>query len=415
MNAPNQANALPRGEGAPASKSVARGGRPHRLAANARPFRYGFYPLIALGFLALQQPELQRAAPLALWCLLWPALADWLLKGGAARRSLRLHLAEASLDGFLFAWAGFGQALLGAICIVLVMSNALQGGIWQALKAIAAFALGAALGLLASPISAAWPSPSSAFAGLLLLAYCTLIGHVAFARVLAKHGERTEIRAQNALLRQYLPHTLAERLQVPDRARLERRWLVVAFADLAGFTRLVERAPAEELATMLDDYLKCVASVTQRFGGAVSKVLGDGALLVFGEVGAPDRRQLVADALACALKLDEELGRLKEHWQRLGLPEPARLKTGVASGYCSLGDWGGAGRLEYTMIGQPVNLASRLQDLAAAGEILLCERTALLAEIPLSAALEGRVKGMGEVCFRKVAAGGPTDDAPQGR
>ena len=404
MGTSEQSSAPPPRRLRPGRNPAKRGARPHRLAANARPFRYGFYPLLALGFLALQQPALEQAAPVFLWCLLWPALADWILKGGDARRSLRLHLAEALLTCFLLAWAGFQQALLGAICILLTMSNALQGGLWQALKAALAAGLGTAFGLSISPVAAALPSPSSAFAGLLLLAYCTLVGHVAFARVLATQGERAEIRAQNARLQQYLPHTLAERLRVPDRARLERRWLVVAFADLAGFTRLVERLPVEELATMLDDYLKCVARVTQRFGGAVSKLLGDGALLVFGEVGTPDRRRLVADALACALELDEQLAKLTDHWRGLGLPESTRLKTGVASGYCSLGDWGGAGRLEYTVIGQPVNLASRLQDLAAAGEILLCERTALLADIPLSSARERRVKGLGEVRFRKVAA-----------
>ena len=213
---------------------------------------------------------------------------------------------------------------------------------------------------------------------------------------LATHGERTEIRALNVRLQQYLPHTLASRLGVADRpVGLERRWLVVVFADLAGFTTLVERLQMEELATMLDAYLQCIASVTHRWGGAVSKVVGDGALLVFGEEGTRTHRQLVADALGCCRELCDDLDKLSADWQRHGLPGAAQVKTGVSSGYCSLGDWGGGGRLEYTVIGYPVNLASRLQNLAAAGEVLLCERTSLLAELPLSPVMRREVKGLG--------------------
>ena len=240
------------------------------------------------------------------------------------------------------------------------------------------------------------------FAGLLLLAYCTLVAHVAYVRLLATHGKRAEARALNARLQQYLPHTLAARLGVAHRPRLERRWLVVVFADLAGFTRLVESLQMEELATMVDAYLECIARVTRRSGGAVSKVVGDGALLVFGEEGTRSHLELVADALACCERLTGKLDELTADWRSRGLPGAASVKIGMASGYCSLGDWGGGGRLEYTVIGHPVNLASRLQDLAAAGEVLLCERTALLARVPLGPVLHGHLKGLGEMPYHKA-------------
>ena len=260
--------------------------------------------------------------------------------------------------------------------------------------------------LLACRIAA---GATSIFAGLLLLAYCTLVAHVAYMRLMATHGERAEVRALNARLQQYLPHTLAMRLGVADRPRLERRWLVMVFADLAGFTRLVENLQMEELATMVDAYLECIARVTRRSGGAVSKVVGDGALLVFGEEGTASHRQLVSAALECCRRLTADLAELTADWRRRGLPGAARVKIGMASGYCSLGDWGGGGRLEYTVIGHPVNLASRLQDLAAAGEVLLCERTALLAQLPLGPVERSHLKGLGEVPFHRLArfAGAP--------
>lgn len=371
------------------------------LAANARPFRYGFYPVIAIGFLLFEEPAFAQAAAVTCWCAFWPPAADFISRKGGSALNLRLHLAEVVLTCFLFAASGLPQPLLQAICIILVMSNALQGGLHQAAWAIASGAPALAAGMLVG-VPPPMPEPSSVFAALLLLAYCMLVAHVAFGRVLTTHGERTRARALNTHLQKYLPHTLAQRVGADDGPRLERRWLVIVFADLAGFTALVERLQMEEVATMLDGYLQCIAGVTRRWGGAISKVVGDGALLVFGEEGNTSRRQLVTHALGCCGELAVELEKLTGDWRSRGLPGSATVKIGVASGYCSLGDWGGGERLEYTVIGHPVNLASRLQGLADAGETLLCERTSLLAEVPMSPAMRRAVKGLGGVTFRKV-------------
>ena len=375
------------------------------LSANARPFRFAFYPFVAIGFLLFGMPGVAQAAAVTCWCLFWPLLADRLTRTADARRNLRVHLLEALLACFLFAAAGMQPALLAAVCIVLIMSNALQGGLRQACKCIACGAPGLAGGFLVEP-PAALPDATAAYAGLLLLAYCALVAHVAFARVLTTHGSRTEARARNERLQQYLPHTLAGRVAAAERPRLERRWLVIVFTDLTGFTAMVERLEMEEVATMLDGYLRSVATVTRRWRGAVSKVIGDGVLLVFGEEGNRSRRQLVGDALGCCADLHEALAQISADWLGRGLPGSARVKTGIASGYCSLGDWGGGGRLEYTVIGHPVNLASRLQNLAGVSETLLCERTALLADVPLSPPMRNELKGLGEVNFRRAEPAG---------
>ena len=374
-----------------------------KLAANARPFRYLCYPAIALGFLVFDGPALQPAAAVLSWCLLWPLCVDLLQRKASARTILRVHLLEALLACFTFAWAGVNAGLAFAVVIIIVASNALQGGIVQALQATAGTAAGAVAGGLASPTADILNlPPSAAFSALLVLAYCALLGHKAHAQALALSSKRAQVRAMNARLQQYLPHTLAERLLEPNKPRLERRWLVVAFVDLAGFTSLVEELQAEELVSVLDSYLGAVAGVTKRCGGTLSKVLGDGAMLVFGESGPVNRRQFVADALQCCRLLDAELKELAKQWRAEGTPAPVHLKAGMASGYCSLGDWGGEGRLEYTVIGHPVNLASRLENLAGADEVLVCERTGLLADVVLSPVQERPVKGLGPVRYRKA-------------
>ncbi len=384
--------------------------RAAKLAANAKPFRYLCYPVIGFGFLLLDQPPPSSAAAVLGWCLLWPLAVDLGQRRASAKTILNVHLAEAALASGLFAWASLPPSLLFAVGIILVASNALQGGIRQALLAIFCTMAGLAAGDFASPAASVFAVPAAAaFSSLLVLAYCALLGHWAHRQALGMAGQRAQMRLMNARLQQYLPHTLADRLKAAEQPRLERRWLVVAFADLAGFTPLVERLAVEELTPVLDSYLKAVADVTQRCGGTLSKVLGDGAMLVFGEAGVEERPKLVADALNCCRLLDIELTQLADRWRAQGLPEPVRLKIGVASGYCSLGDWGGGGRLEYTVIGQPVNLASRLEGQANAGEVLVCERTGLLAEVPLSAVMERPVKGLGPVRFQRVESSADGD------
>ena len=374
-----------------------------KLAANARPFRYLCYPVIALGFLLFDGPGFQPAAVVLSWCFLWPLCVDFLQRKASAKTILRVHLLEALLACLVFAWAGVNAGLIFAVVIIIVASNALQGGIHQALQAAAGTAVGAVAGGLASSTDSVADMPGAAvFSGFLVLIYCALLGHKAHAQALALSSKRAQVRAMNARLKQYLPHTLAERLLEPNKPRLERRWLVVAFVDLAGFTSLVEQLQAEELISVLDSYLGAVASITERCGGTLSKVLGDGAMLVFGESGPVNRRRFVADALLCCRLLCAELENLAERWRAEGTPAPVRLKVGMASGFCSLGDWGGGGRLEYTVIGHPVNLASRLESLAGADEVLVCERTGLLAEVALSPVRERAVKGLGPVRFQSI-------------
>ncbi len=377
--------------------------RAAKLAANARPFRYLCYPVIGMGYLLLDQPPLSSAGTVLGWCLLWPLAVDVAQRQASAKTILNVHLAEAACTSGLFAWASLPPSLLFAVGIILVASNALQGGIRQALLAILCTMVGLAAGDLAAPAPSVFAVPAAAaFSSLLVLAYCALLGHWAHRQALGMAAQRAQMRVMNARLKQYLPHTLADRLSETGQPRLERRWLVVAFADLAGFTPLVERLAAEELTPVLDSYLKTVADVTSRCDGTLSKVLGDGVMLVFGEAGAEERPKLVADALKCSRLLDVELTQLAGRWRAQGMPESVRLKIGIASGYCSLGDWGGGGRLEYTVIGHPVNLASRLEGQASAGEVLVCERTGLLADVPLTPVIERSVKGLGPVRFQRV-------------
>jgi class 3 adenylate cyclase len=171
----------------------------------------------------------------------------------------------------------------------------------------------------------------------------------------------------------------------------------VSFVDLVGFTELSERLEAELLASILDEYLAALIPAVERRGGEVSKLLGDGMLLVFDPRDDDNRRAAVDSALAFCGELPELLSRLAVRWRDRGEPVALQMRAGIASGFCTLGDRGGTDRLDFTLIGSPVNLASRLQACASVNGVLMDEASAALAEAthPLGPPRILQVKGLG--------------------
>lgn len=136
----------------------------------------------------------------------------------------------------------------------------------------------------------------------------------------------------------------------------------VLFTDLRGFTSLSEHLPPEEVVALLNDYFERMVAIVDAHGGWVDKFIGDGLLAVFGvRRSGPDH---AARASACALELRECLARLNVERRQRGL---AALKLGAAinTGPVVTGTVGARSRLDYTVIGDTVNVASRLEGLNA--------------------------------------------------
>lgn len=166
----------------------------------------------------------------------------------------------------------------------------------------------------------------------------------------------------------YVHPDIADRIVRDGRLPGEQLDVTVLFADLRGFTSLAERSAPEETVAVLDAFFDTVCPVVADHGGVVNKLLGDGLLAVF---GAPtpladhaDRGVEAARALVSAVwdRFDGEL----------------RVGVGLSSGAVIAGTIGGAGKLDYTLIGDPVNVASRVEQLTKvlAEPVLLTEDTA---------------------------------------
>ncbi|HXY29658.1 MAG TPA: adenylate/guanylate cyclase domain-containing protein [Gemmatimonadaceae bacterium] len=150
----------------------------------------------------------------------------------------------------------------------------------------------------------------------------------------------------------------------------EKREVAVLFGDIRGFTALSESMPPGEVASILSEYFREMVDVVFRHHGTLDKFIGDAVMAQWGApIGAPDDADR---AMAAALDMIREMRLLNERWRAAGRPS-LQIGIGLSFGESFAGFIGSERRLEYTVIGDTVNVASRLCARARGGEILLTE------------------------------------------
>jgi len=166
----------------------------------------------------------------------------------------------------------------------------------------------------------------------------------------------------------------------------------VLFSDLAGYTGFAARSTPAEAAAVLETYWRTASMLlTRRFGGVVEKFIGDGVVAVFNRGGnQPDHARRAACA---ALALRDAFGKLTEEH-----PDWPRMRVGVNSGEAVVREIGGRGHLAYPLVGDTINMGSRLEGLAPVGGVLIGAET--YEQLPDGAVVEARlglqVKGKDE-------------------
>ena len=171
-----------------------------------------------------------------------------------------------------------------------------------------------------------------------------------------RERERLKIEFHKALPQ----HVMEKILKAETVAKLEgeRRKITVLFSDIRQFTRLAEGLAPEQVVSLLNEYFEVMLDEIFKYQGTLDKFLGDGIMVEF---GAPlDDTVQEKHAVSAALGMQKALKKLVEKWKREGKPEVA-MGIGIHTGLAIVGNIGSEKRIEYTAIGDTVNVAARLE------------------------------------------------------
>jgi class 3 adenylate cyclase len=159
-----------------------------------------------------------------------------------------------------------------------------------------------------------------------------------------------------------------------------RKKLTVFFSDIADFSGTTEKLESEELTQLLNRYLTEMARIGLEFGATIDKYIGDAVLAFFGD---PESKGTKQDARACvrmAIAMQRRMRELQWEWQDLVAEKPFQMRIGVNTGFCTVGNFGSEDRMDYTIIGNVVNVASRLLAQVDPGGILIGHETFALVK-----------------------------------
>jgi adenylate cyclase len=176
-------------------------------------------------------------------------------------------------------------------------------------------------------------------------------------KMAAELGERDRVKAAFAryVSRQVMNSILDSGADIQLRGNRKR--ISVLFCDIRGFTSISENLPPEKVVELLNDYFESMVEIVFRHKGMLDKFMGDGMMVIF---GAPEEDPYQEEnALKTAIEMQAELQKLSDRWRPEGLD--LRIGIGINSGPAIVGNIGSSQRMEYTAIGDTVNLASRLE------------------------------------------------------
>jgi len=175
-------------------------------------------------------------------------------------------------------------------------------------------------------------------------------------------------------LRRYLSPKLAEKILASDHAlgiEPQRKMMTVVFTDIRGFSNLTDSLEPEELFHLLTRYFSEMIKIIHLYDGTVNKIVGDGLLIFFGDpIPMEDHAER---AVRMSIDMQKRIEDLSGEWGQYG--HELGVGIGINSGFVTVGNVGSDAYRDYTIIGNQVNVAARLETSAKAGQILISQRT----------------------------------------
>ena len=197
-------------------------------------------------------------------------------------------------------------------------------------------------------------------------------------------AQKERIEGISLKLSRYLPVQLYEQIfsgSLDIHKRSERKKLTIFFSDIVDFTAVSEQIEAEDISEFLSFYLTEMSTIAEKFGGTIDKFIGDAIMIFFGD---PKSDGDIHDSKNCvdmAIAMQNRIDVLQPYIRRqFSFPTNLKIRIGIHTGFCNVGNFGSTSRLDYTAIGRTINIASRLESEAEPGQILVSETTRVLLE-----------------------------------
>lgn len=247
-------------------------------------------------------------------------------------------------------WLGIGLALIARhLWISVLGSVVLLGGL-----------LGAGVGLMGMAVWVPVIVPAIAFVMTSTVTTSLRLGQVQQQQMMTLRllGQQTSPEIAQALW--------DERQRLTEEGRLPAQAITatILFSDIRNFTTLSEQQSPQQVMGWLNEYFVAMTEEVQRHHGVVNKFIGDGLMAVFGvPIPSTTPKAIATDAqraVLCALAMEQRLAMLNQHWEDHG-QTPIQIRIGIFTGPVMVGSLGGPQRLEYGVVGDSVNTASRLE------------------------------------------------------
>ena len=161
----------------------------------------------------------------------------------------------------------------------------------------------------------------------------------------------------------------------------KRKKLTVFFSDIKGFTDLSDSLDPDLLAELINDYLSAMTEIALKYGGTIDKFIGDAILIFFGDPESDGLKNDASKCLSMAIAMQKKVAELDRNWREdRGITEGLKVRMGISTGFCTVGNFGSVQRVDYTVLGSTVNLASRLESICQPNKILVAPETKTLLE-----------------------------------
>lgn len=195
--------------------------------------------------------------------------------------------------------------------------------------------------------------------------------------------ETSHFEKLHSELSKYLSPKIYERVfqsNVMTEIANQFKFLTIFSSDIVGFTDLSERLEPEEMTQMLNYYLNEMTNIAFKYDATVDKYIGDSIQIFFGD---PLTHGKAEDAIRCcemAMEMQEKVKSLQLIWNQYGISKQLIIRIGIHSDFCSVGNFGSKYHMQYSIVGEPVDIANDLQSKCTPGQVLISKNTAELVK-----------------------------------